>query len=111
MNQILVNPWLALGTLASIVIIACTLIVFVTEYLRKTQQASIDAYLKQEMISRGMSAADSKTVLESSSDAEAARLSNCANQGVQVGLGKFHIKVGELRKTASELEDSVALKN
>jgi hypothetical protein len=111
MNQILVNPWLALGTLASVVIIACTLIVFVTEYLRKTQQASIDAYLKQEMISRGMSAADIKTVLESSSDAEAARLSNCANQGVQVGLAKFHIKVGELRKTASELEDSVALKN
>lgn len=111
MNQLLVNPWLALGTLATIVIIACTLIVFVTEYLRKTQQAAIDAYLKQEMISRGMSAADIKTVLESSSDAEAARLANCANQGVQVGLGKFHIKVGELRKTASELEDSVVLKS
>ena len=77
-----------LGTLASIVIIACTLIVFVTEYLRKTQQASIDAYLKQEMISRGMSAADIKTVLESSSDAEAARLSNCAQPGRPSWVGE-----------------------
>ncbi len=111
MNQLLVNPWLALAALTAVVIIACTLIVFVTEYLRKTQQAAIDAYLKQEMISRGMSAGEIKTILESSSDAEAARLANCANQGVQVGLGKFHIKVGELKKSASELEDSVATKH
>jgi hypothetical protein len=110
MNQLLVNPWLALCTLASIVIVACTLIVFVTEYLRKSQQAAIDAYLKQEMLSRGMSAADIKTVLESSSEGEAARLALSSNQGVQVGLGKFHIKVGELRKSASELPEAAAAK-
>jgi len=111
MSQLLVNPYLGLMTLAAFVIVSCTAIVFITEHLRKTQQAAIDAYLKQEMISRGMSAGDIKTVLESSSEAEAARLANCANQGVQVGLGKFHIKVGELRKTASEREESVAMNN
>ena len=55
-----------------------------------------------------MSAADIKTVLECSSDGEATRLALSGNQGVQVGLGKFHIKVGEFRKSASELPDNVA---
>jgi hypothetical protein len=109
MNQILVNPMLGLCALAAIVIVACTLIVFVTDYLRKTQQASIDAYLKQEMISRGMSADEIKAVLEASSDGEATRLA-LANNGVRVGLGKFHIKVGEMRESASELNEAAASK-
>src|SRR5580700_7847925 len=37
-----------------------------------------------------MSAADIKAVLEARSDGEAVRLALSGNQGVQVGLGKFH---------------------
>jgi hypothetical protein len=108
MNQLLINPWLGLCTLAAFVIVACTLIVFLTDYLRNSQQAAIDAYLKQDMLSRGMSAADIKTVLEASSDGEAARLALSGNQGIQVGLGKFHVKLGDFRKSASELPETAA---
>lgn len=110
MNQILVNPMLGLCALAAIVIVACTLIVFVTDYLRKTQQASIDAYLKQEMISRGMSADEIRAVLEANSDGEATRMALAGSQGVRVGLGKFHIKVGEMRESASELNEAASSK-
>jgi hypothetical protein len=108
MNQFLVNPWLGLCTLASVVIVACTAIVFITDFLQKSRQSAFDAYLKQDMLSRGMSAADIKAVLECSSDGEAMRLALSGNQGVQVGLGKFHLKVGDFRKSAAELPDNVA---
>lgn len=89
------NPWLVVCILAAVVIVACVAIVFITEYLRKSQQSEIDAALKQEMLSRGMSAADIKTILEASTDGEATRMAlNQNNQGVRVGLGKFQIEVG-----------------
>jgi hypothetical protein len=109
MNQFLTNPWLALSALAAVVIVICTAIVFITDYMRKSQQAGMDAYLKQDMLNRGMSAADIKTVLEASSDGEAARLALSGSQGVRVGLGKFHIRVGELRKSASPVSETPAV--
>jgi hypothetical protein len=111
MNQFLVNPWLGLCVLAAVVIVVCTAIVFVTEYLQKSRQAALDAYLKQDMLSRGMSAAEIKIVLECGSDSEATRLALAGNQGVSVGLGKFHVKVGDLRRSAAELPEAVAAKS
>ncbi|HET6325713.1 MAG TPA: hypothetical protein VFG04_13625 [Planctomycetaceae bacterium] len=111
MYELLTNPWLALCTLTAVIIVLCTAIVFVTEYLQKSRQAAIDAYLKQDMLSRGMSAAEIKTVLEASSEGEAARRALSGNPGVRVGLGKFHIKVGELRRSTSDLREPAALKS
>ena len=68
------NPWLVVIALAAGVIVACVAIVFITDYLRQSQQAEIDASLKHDMLNRGMSAADIKTVLEASTDGEAKRL-------------------------------------
>ena len=110
MNEVLNNPMVGICGLAAVVIVACTFIVFVTEYLRKTQQASIDAYLKQEMLNRGMSAEEIKTVLEANSDGEATRMALAGSQGIRVGLGKFHVKVGEMRESASELSEAAASK-
>ncbi|HEY2840896.1 MAG TPA: hypothetical protein VGJ26_17195, partial [Pirellulales bacterium] len=76
---------------------ACVAIVFITDYLRQSRQAEIDAALKQEMLARGMSAADIKTVLEARSDGEATRLAMASNNGaVRVGLGKFQVEVGSV---------------
>ncbi len=91
-------PWLLVCMLTAGVIVACVAIVFITDYLRKSHQAEIDASLKQDMLNRGMSAADIRTVLESSSDAEALRM---ANQGVRVGLGKFQVEVGGVNQPAA----------
>jgi hypothetical protein len=95
MTQVFVdNPWLVVCLLAAVVIVSCTAVVTITDYFRKSHQAEIDATLKQEMIHRGMSAADIKMVLEASADGEATRLALGGNQGVRVGLGKFQIEVG-----------------
>ncbi len=59
------HPWLALCAMVSLVVVACVAIVFITDYLRRTHQAEIDAALKQDMLNRGMSAADIKTVFGS----------------------------------------------
>jgi hypothetical protein len=96
------NPWLAVCGMAAVVIVACVAIVFITDYLRKSHQSEIDASLKQDMLNRGLSAADIKTVLEASSDGEATRLALSGNPGVRVGLGKFQVEVG-----ASPRGDSV----
>jgi hypothetical protein len=102
MVQLLVaNPWLVPCALVAAVIVACTAIVFITDYLRKSHQAQIDASLKEDMLERGMSAADIRTVLEASSDGEAARMALSGNQGVRVGLGKFQVEVGAVNKSAS----------
>lgn len=102
MLQLLVeNPWLVVCAMGSLVIVACVAIVFITDYLRKSHQAEIDASLKEDMLNRGMCATDIKTVLEASADGEAARLANCGNQGVRVGLGKLQVEVGAVRKPDS----------
>jgi hypothetical protein len=93
-------PWLAACALTAGVIVACVAIVFVTDYLRTSRQSEIDAWLKQDMLNRGMSAGDIKTVLEARSDGEARR--QCANQEVRVGLGKLQVKVGAMNEPASQ---------
>lgn len=95
------EPWLLVIILIATVIISCVAIVSITSYLRQSQQAEIDASLKQDMLNRGMSAADIKTVLEASSDGEAIRLAQ-AHESVRVGLGKFHVQVGPDRPPTAE---------
>jgi hypothetical protein len=95
------NPWLALCSLVAVVIVACVAIVFITDYLRQSHQAEIDASLKQDMLNRGMSAADIKIVLEARADGEATRMAMAGNQGVRVGLGKFQVEVGGIEKSAT----------
>ena len=97
------HPWLLVCMLAAGVIVACVAIVFITDYLRKSHQSEIDASLKQDMLNRGMSAADIKTILEASADGEAARLAiTSASQGsVRVGLGKFQVEVGGSNQPAA----------
>lgn len=102
------NPWLALSALVGVVIVVCTAIVFVTDYLQKVRQSDIDASLKQEMIARGMSAADIKIILEARTDGEATRLALDGNQGVRLGMGKFQIEVGGLHKPASAMSSSTS---
>jgi hypothetical protein len=91
-------------SLLALVIITCTAIVFITDYLRKTQQAGLDAYLKKEMLGRGMSAADIKAVLEANSDGEATRLTLGGNQGLE--WGKLKVGVFNLRKAASAVGET-----
>ncbi len=102
------NPWLVLCALVAAVIVCCVAIVFITDYLRKSHQSEIDASLKQDMLSRGMSAADIKTVLEASADGEAQRLAAISNnQGVRVGLGRFQVEVGAVGNQAKPEADPV----
>lgn len=96
------HPWLLVCMLSAGVIVACVAIVFITDYLRKSHQAEIDASLKQDMLNRGMSAADIKTVLEASADGEAVRMALQGNQSVRVGLGKFQVEVGGGNQPAAE---------
>jgi hypothetical protein len=91
--------------LLALVIIACTAIVFITDYLRKTQQAGLDAYLKKEMLGRGMSAADIKAVLEANSEGEATRLALGGDRGLD--FGKLKVGVFNLRKAASTAGEPV----
>lgn len=88
------DPWLVVCVLIAAVILGCVAIVFVSDYLRKTRQAEIDAALKQDMLNRGLSAIDIKTVLEASGDAELLRQSQCGAEHVRVGLGSFRVEVG-----------------
>jgi hypothetical protein len=101
------NPWLVVCVLVAGVIVICTAIVFITDYLRQSHQADIDAALKQEMLNRGLSAADIKTVLEACSDGEATRMA-LNGQGVRVGLGKLQIEAGSLNQPASASDPSPA---
>jgi hypothetical protein len=88
------EPWLVVCMLVALVIVSCVAIVFLTDYVRSSRQAEIDAGLKQLMIERGMSAAEIKIVLEANTYAEA------NNQPVRVGLGKFHVEVGGVKPAA-----------
>jgi hypothetical protein len=95
------NPWLALSALIAGVIVACVAIGVITNYLRQSHQADIDASLKRDMLDRGMSAVDIKTVLEARSDGEALRMALSENQAVRVGLGKFKVEVGAVHQPDS----------
>ncbi len=103
MQQLLMaNPWLAVCAMVAAVIVGCVAIVFITDYLRRSHQAEIDATLKHDMLERGMTAADIKTVLEASADGEAARLAMAGDQSVRVGLGSFKVEVGGRRDAVPE---------
>ena len=95
------NPWLVLCAMIAVVVVICVAIVFITDYLRQSHQSEIDATLKQDMLNRGMSPADIKTVLEARTDGEATRLALGCNQGVRVGLGKFQVEVGNVNQPES----------
>ena len=92
-------------SLVALVVITCTAIVFITDFLRKSQQAGLDAYLKKEMITRGMAAADIKQVLESNSEGEATRLVLGGDRGLD--FGKLKVGVFNLRKAASTAGEPV----
>ena len=102
------HPWLAACAMASVVTVACVAIVFIMDHLRQTHQSEIDASLKHDMLNRGMSAADIKTVLEARGDGEATRMALSGNQGVRVGLGKFQVEVGAVKESASAATASPA---
>jgi uncharacterized protein YoaH (UPF0181 family) len=109
MLQLLIdNPWLVVCALAAAVIVVCVAIVFITDYLRQSHQAEIDASLKQDMLSRGMSAGEIKTVLEARSDGEATRMALTGNQGLRMGLGKFQVELGSVNKPGSQTPASPA---
>ena len=69
MSQLLIdNPWLLLSVPIAVVIVASLAICIIPEHLRQSRQAEIDASLKHDMVNRGMSAADIKTVLRTIED-------------------------------------------
>lgn len=105
MNPLWSTPWVVGGAVA----VAIVAIVSITKYLRKTHQAALDAYLKQDMLNRGMSAEDIKTVLEATGDTEVISQAQSRRQGVHAGLGKLRVELGDLRKAASTLPESPAL--
>jgi hypothetical protein len=95
------NPWLVIFVVGGVVAVGCTAIVFITDYLRKTHQAEVDADLKRLMLDRGMSAEKIKTVLEASGDPEHL-LRQGRDEGLRLGCGGFQIEAGSLRRqTAS----------
>jgi hypothetical protein len=61
------HPWLLIVCLALLIPIFGIIFGTVTDYLKKTKLAELDASLKHEMLQRGMSAQDIKLVLEASS--------------------------------------------
>lgn len=94
------EPWLVVIVAAAAVIVGCTAIVFITDYLRRTHQAELDAALKRELVARGMSAGEVKQILEATSDAEAVRLALAQQGGIRLGLGKFNVECGSFSDQA-----------
>jgi hypothetical protein len=66
-------PWLIIVCMALLIPLTGIIFGTVTSYLKKTRLAELDASLKHEMLQRGMSAEEIKTVLEASSSRSAAR--------------------------------------
>lgn len=91
------NPWLVVILVFAAIAIGCTAIVVITDYLRKTHQAEIDAALKHAMLERGMSATDIKKVLEATGDQEQIKKANC-NDGVRLECDDFQLELGNLSK-------------
>ena len=61
------NPWLVIPCLALCIPILGVVFGTVTNYLASIRKAEIEASLKQDMLQRGMSAEEIKTVLEATS--------------------------------------------
>ncbi len=60
------NPWLIVVVLAMLIPIFGIIFGTVTQYLSAIRRAELDAELKREMLARGMSADEIKTVIEAS---------------------------------------------
>lgn len=61
------NPWLIVVCMALLIPIVAIIFGTVTDYLRRTRIAEIDAALKRDMLERGMTAEQIKAVMEASS--------------------------------------------
>lgn len=95
------QPWLLVIVVGCVIAVGCTAIVFITDYLRRTHQAEIDASLKHAMLERGMSAAEIKSVLEATGDPEQIRLAN-REEGVRLGCGSFKLDMGSFAKRPAD---------
>ena len=84
--------------------IGCTAITIIPDYLRKRQQAEIDASLKHAMLERGMSAAEIKAVLEATGDQEEI-LRATRDEGVRLGCGDFRLELGTLSQRPTDRSD------
>jgi hypothetical protein len=60
-------PWLVIVTLALLIPIVGIVFGTVTSYLARVRQAELEASLKQDMLQRGMSAEEIRTVIEATS--------------------------------------------
>jgi hypothetical protein len=60
------NPWLVIPSLALLIPIVAIVFGSITGYLVKVRRAELEASLKQEMLQRGMSAEEIRTVIEAS---------------------------------------------
>jgi hypothetical protein len=61
------NPWLIVVGLALLIPIAGIIFGTISDYLRKTRVAEIEAALKRDMLERGMTPEQIKMVIEASS--------------------------------------------
>jgi hypothetical protein len=61
------NPWLPIPCLALLIPIFGIIFGTITNYLTAVRKAELEASLKQDMLQRGMSADEIKTVIEASS--------------------------------------------
>jgi hypothetical protein len=78
------QPALIIPCLALLIPIVAIIFGTVTSYMHKVRQAELDAQLKHEMLERGMSADEIRTVLEASSAGarSAARSKSCGKDAV-----------------------------
>jgi hypothetical protein len=67
MEFLFFNPWLIVVCMALFIPIVAIVVGTITEYMKRTRLAEIDAQLKREMLERGMSAEEIRAVLEASS--------------------------------------------
>ncbi len=72
------HPWLIVVSLALLIPIVAIVVGTITDYLRKTRIAEIDAALKREMLEKGMTAEQIKVVLEASSTTRKHKHGGCA---------------------------------
>jgi hypothetical protein len=73
------NPWILIPGLALMIPILGVVFGTTTKAWQRVRQAELDASLKHEMLQRGMSAEEIRTVLEASSDRRSGKKSDCTN--------------------------------